>query len=293
MKKITFLAALLFAFGMNAQDEIFYDGFESYEDFTIEDFGGWTQLDLDGGTTWGSEDMDFPNESYVGAGIIFNMSAATCNTEDCSGYDSFAGDKGLYFFASGAGGTAFPNDDYAISPQISLAGASGTKLSLFAKVITDIYGPDLFSVGVSTTGNAPGNFTMLGDPINPPTDYDYYEFDLSDYDGEDIYIAIHCTTDDGFILMIDEFTVEGTLSTTDHNINGFSQFYSAQTKTLTISANDALSNISLFNVLGQQVISKNLSSNNEVISLASLKDGVYIANVVANGQTATFKIVKR
>ncbi|NCT19324.1 MAG: T9SS type A sorting domain-containing protein, partial [Flavobacteriia bacterium] len=32
---------------------------------------------------------------------------------------------------------------------------------------------------------------------------------------------------------------------------------------------------------------------NEVISLASLKDGIYIANVTANGQTTSFKLIKR
>src|SRR5690606_23365655 len=82
-------------------------------------------------------------------------------------------------------------------------------------------------------------------------------------------------------------------SVADNAIAGFSQFYSTQTKDLTISANDAFSNITLFNIVGQQVISKKLSSNNETINLSSLKDGVYLANVTANGNTATFKIVKK
>lgn len=84
-----------------------------------------------------------------------------------------------------------------------------------------------------------------------------------------------------------------TLGVADNTIAGFSHIYSAQTKNLTISANDALSSINLFNIAGQQVISQKLSSNNETINLSTLKDGVYLANVTANGNTATFKIVKR
>ena len=50
------------------------------------------------------------------------------------------------------------------------------------------------------------------------TSYKKYEFDLSEFDGKDIYIAINCTTDDGLILMIDDFKVTAeTLSTSDIN----------------------------------------------------------------------------
>ena len=33
--------------------------------------------DLDGGTTWGANAVDFENESYVGTGIIYNQALAT------------------------------------------------------------------------------------------------------------------------------------------------------------------------------------------------------------------------
>jgi hypothetical protein len=87
--------------------------------------------------------------------------------------------------------------------------------------------------------------------------------------------------------------VETEVGIEDQTIAGFSQFYNPQSKNLTIAANENFSSISLFNVLGQQVLSRNLSSNNEVINLSNMKDGVYIANVTAGGNTTTFKIVKR
>lgn len=84
MKKVLFslvlLAGLTF---VNAQVTIFGDSFESYEDFTIEDFGGWIQVDNDGGETWGVTELgDFPNVNYIEAGMIFNAVALNLHSTD-------------------------------------------------------------------------------------------------------------------------------------------------------------------------------------------------------------------
>lgn len=199
----------LLSFGAAAQTVIFEDSFEDYEDFTIEDFGEWTQYDFDGGITWGVEELpSYPNEGYVGSGIIFNASAIGADPD----YYGNTGDKALFFFASGASGSNYPNDDWTVSPLISLDGVTNAKLSLYAKALTDLYGPDQFEIGVSTTGNDPSSdeFEIISNMINPEAGfYEEYEFDLSAYDGQDIHIGIHCTTDDGLLLMIDDFLVTG------------------------------------------------------------------------------------
>ena len=64
---------------------VWRDNFECYDPFAIENIGDWVMYDLDGGTTWGANAVDFTNESYVGTGIIFNYpltgsDAATWNT---------------------------------------------------------------------------------------------------------------------------------------------------------------------------------------------------------------------
>tara|TARA_R110002072_G_scaffold300571_5_gene478361 strand:+ start:7225 stop:7986 length:762 start_codon:yes stop_codon:yes gene_type:complete len=93
---------------------------------------------------------------------------------------------------------------------------------------------------------------------------------------------------------IEDYTVNvSSLSVADNTIDGFNYFYSVQSKELTVSANIEMTSISIFNLIGQEVIAKNLNSNNEVINLSNLKEGVYLANVIANGQKTTFKLVKR
>src|SRR5690606_21012192 len=48
------------------QQQIFYEGFESYADFTIGNVGGWTTYDLDGDPTYSDDTYNFPGEGYTG-----------------------------------------------------------------------------------------------------------------------------------------------------------------------------------------------------------------------------------
>ena len=205
MKKILLSLFATAALTANAQETIFFEDFESYTNFTITDFGGWKQHDLDGGETWAITDVTFPNQNYIGAGIIFNNSQATGST---TAMNPYAGQKGLYFFASGANQTAYPNNDWTISPKISLVGVTGGKLELYAKG-NQLYGPDRFNISVSTSQDLNTFTTFLNStPVVPPsTGYTKYTFDLSAYDGQEVYIAINCTTNDGLYLMIDNFRV--------------------------------------------------------------------------------------
>lgn len=296
MKKTLFSLSLLAGLTLaSAQVTIFQDGFEDYDDFTIDNFGDWIQVDVDGGTTWGSSDVDFPNESYVGAGIIFNLSQATILT-DGSGYAAYNGDKGLYFFASGANNTAFPNNDWVISPQISLSGAVGSKLRLYAKALTDQYGPDVFDIAISTTGTDLTDFEFITAPIQPPTEYELYEFDLSDYDGQDIYIAINCTTDDGFVLMIDDFEVvaDEVLAVSDLNRSVSALYPNPVADAFQVNLSSKFNSndvkVAVTDLTGKLVKS---FGNSTSYNIADLAPGVYIVTITDGKTTETRKVVKK
>lgn len=196
-------------------------------------------------------------------------------------------------------------DEWLISPSIDLSSATSVELTfdffMSYNWMVAQSGADL-NVKVSSDGgttwdqlwreedasdyfnNVNQNFTWI--PVAP--------IDLSAYEGEsDVKVAFNFLGDDGAETRVDNFAVSGTLSISDNNINGFNYFFSTQSKNLTINANNAFSSISIFNVLGQEVVNKNLSSTSEVINLASLNNGIYIANVISNGQKATFKLIKR
>jgi len=292
MKKITLLAAVFVAFTMNAQVTIWEESFEDYQDFDIA-IPEWDQWDLDGSITYLFESFDFINEGYTGTAIIFNSNTMTdtdpSNPEDRLPLAARTGEKGLYMVAA----QSLLNDDYIITPQIDLTSVNAAQFSFWAKSFTDFYGLERFHVLLSTTSSNYFDFTVeLSDgELQAPLEYTEYSYDLSDYEGQMVYLAIHYVAQDSFVFQMDDFLVQGNiLSIEDNLFNNFNHYIT--NNKLVINASTSLENIQLYNLLGQEVISKKLSNTNETINIESLDTGIYIAKVSIQGNSKSFKIVK-
>jgi len=185
--------------------DTFADGFETYTDFAL-DFAPWTQIDNDGGETWGITDVTFPNSGYIGSYIIFNPAEATPALT--TGWEPHIGSK--YAAVFDAVTASAPNDDWLITPQLRLG--SGYDLDFYAKSYTDQYGLERFKVGVSTTGTDVGDFTIInpGSYVEAPTAWTNYNYDLSSYADQDVYIAIICVSNDAFVFMVDDVTINNS-----------------------------------------------------------------------------------
>jgi len=267
------------------------DNFECYEPFIISDIGDWIMYDLDGGTTWGANAVDFENESYVGTGIIYNDELATPTGGPVPEWDTHQGDQGLYFVASGANGTTIPNDDWMISPEFSLSGITSPIFSMKAKSVNDTYGLERFQIAVGNSTDY-NEFTVISDGayIEAPTEWTTYEFDLSAYEGENIRIAIHYVGNDSFVLQTDSFKVEGTLGLIENEISDFEYYYNPFNDMLNMSSSEKLSNIQIFNILGQKIIEEDINSYNHQINLANLSTSIYFIKVESNNGVNTFKL---
>ena len=267
------------------------DNFECYDPFIISDIGDWIMYDLDGGTTWGANAVDFENESYVGTGIIYNDEISTPTGGPVPEWNTYQGDQGLYFIASGANGTTIPNDDWMISPEFSLSGITSPIFSMKAKSVNDTYGLERFQIaaGNSTDYN---EFTVISDGtyIEASTDWTTYEFDLSAYEGENIRIAIHYISNDSFVLQTDSFKVEGTLGLSENEIYDFEYYYNPLNDVLTMTSGEKLSNIQIFNILGQKLIEKEINSYNYQINLSNLATSIYFIKVESNNGAKSFKL---
>ena len=292
MKKITLLAAVFVAFTMNAQVTIWEEGFENYQDFDIA-IPEWYQWDLDGSETYLFESFDFVNEGYTGTGIIFNSNTITdadpSNPEDRLPLAARTGEKGLYMVAA----QSLLNDDYIITPQIDLTAINAAQFSFWAKSFTDFYGLERFHVLLSTTSSNYFDFTVeLSDgELQAPLEYTEYSYDLSEYEGQMVYLAIHYVAQDSFVFQMDDFLVQGNILGIEDNLfNNFNHYIT--NNNLVMSSSTSLENIQLYNLLGQQVLTKKLSNTNETINIASLDTGVYIAKVSIQGKSKSFKIVK-
>jgi len=271
---------------------VWRDNFECHTEFAISDIGDWVMYDLDGGTTWGANAVDFTNESYVGTGIIYNQELATGTGGDISAWDTYEGNQGLYFFASGANGTTFPNDDWMISPEFTLSGVTSPTFSMWAKSVNDTYGLERFQVGVGNSTDY-NDFTIIseGTYIEAPTNWTQYQFDLSQYEGQTIRIAIHYMANDSFVLQTDSYTVDGTLGIEDSVINNFEYFYNVSSKTLEMTSDETLRKIQIFNILGQKVFEENINSNVHTSNLTDLGTSIYIVNIEGTTGVKSFKLL--
>ena len=102
---------------------------------------------------------------------------------------------------------------------------------------------------------------------------------------------------DNFILSaegVDPEEVLEVLSLDDNSsIEGFQMFPNPTSNELTISASRNIEGVTVFNMLGQNVLEQNLSATSGTINVSSLETGAYLLQVTADGQTEAYKFVKQ
>jgi PKD repeat protein len=200
----------------------FFDGFENHNDFALS-FAPWTMIDGDGSETYGILDTYFPNNGYTGSFIIFNPSNASPPLSGA--WASKSGKKYAACFAA----IDFPNNDWLISPPIQLGNSSS--MSFWAKSITDAYGLERFRVGVSTTGTDPSDFTIIStNPyVEASINWTQFAYNLSAYNNQNVYIAIHCVSNDAFAFFVDDFVVQSDGATVNIFEGDYAGFFDTST----------------------------------------------------------------
>ncbi|HOV16738.1 MAG TPA: choice-of-anchor J domain-containing protein [Candidatus Cloacimonadota bacterium] len=144
------------------------------------------------------------NESFEGATFppsdwsIFNYGDA--NTWQRS---SAASHTGLY--CSSITFSLAAHDDWLITPKLCPQAGSNV-LSFWAKNYSSSY-IEQFNVKLSVTDNQLSSFTVtLASNISPPTDWMNYNFNLSAYNGMNIYVAVQAISANMFYLYLDDFS---------------------------------------------------------------------------------------
>lgn len=284
MKKITFLAALLVAFSMNAQ--IFSDNFD-LEIVDATTYTNWTTSDLDGDTeTWEVFDADATGNAWIFSGL---------------GADSDSWESG------NANSPMNPDNWLVTTAAIDLTTATGVELvyQVGTYQTNGTFLDDQYAVWMSTSsdpatimGETPLRQQTVGDEVTAAAgdgsdSATEITIDASAFAGQMVYLAFrHWNTFDNNSVLIDNVRVSDPLSVGDESFNGFIHALDANGN-LKLVANTPMESVQLFNVLGQQVVNQRLTTSNEVVNIAALNTGVYIATVTIEGQSKTFKIIKK
>lgn len=191
--------------------------FESYADFSTT-FSPWILYDIDGTPTYGMENVTFPNSGIAMSFIIFNPANTSPSQSADTELAAYSGSKFAACFNSipAQGPT---NNDWLITSNLSLG--SNSSLSFYGKSYSTQWGAEKLQVLVSTTGTEIGDFTEItSDIIQLPEDWTPYQFDLSAYDNQDVYVAFQCLSEDAFILMLDDVLVSTEESTVGSTLSG-------------------------------------------------------------------------
>lgn len=307
MKKLLLSFLILLGFNANSQTVLFEDGFEFYDDFAITAVGDWTLTDIDLRPTYGFTGLTFLNSGVAKSFQVFNATQTTSSTTGAvtpltpsatSDWTAKTGDKHMVCFASVPNAAAPTNNDWLISPQITLA--TSNVLKFWAKACDATYFQERFSVSVSTTGTTPANFTAISSGAfitTPNITWVEYTYNLpATYDNLPVYIGIKCTSPDMFGFAIDDFSVTGTvLATESFFTQNFKVYPNPATTVVNLSSknNTTINQVQITDLNGRVIKSIAVNEVSTQINIADLNAGVYFLKATSNNGVGVTKIVKK
>ena len=118
--------------------------------------------------------------------------------------------------------------------------------------------------------------------------------DISAATGDLVYIGLrHHDVTDMYTLNIDNVSVtSSTMSNEDFTLDNIEYTFNQDTNILRITSTEVLSNIQIYNMLGQEVLNNKLNQTSESVDLSDFSSAVYIVNIEGNNsRTKNFKLV--
>jgi hypothetical protein len=95
-----------------------------------------------------------------------------------------------------------------------------------------------------------------------------------------------------YYLYVDDIMVQATLATNAFDNNGFTYYPNPVKDVLNLAYTQEITNVAVFNLLGQQVITKVVNANQSQIDMSNLSKGTYMVKITADNQVKTIKVIK-
>ena len=108
----------------------------------------------------------------------------------------------------------------------------------------------------------------------------------------DVYVFAVCGDGLSTLLGPTSFTTE-ELSVESQNFAGFSFYPNPTNSIINLKSNNQIEKLTLYDILGKKVKQSAPNSLNTVINLAQLNSGVYLLQVEINGDSKTYKVIKK
>ena len=198
-------------------------------------------------------------------------------------------------------GSAFTPDNWVIMGPIDLTNVSDALLEWEVQALDPAYCNENYSVYVGSSNNYSdllGSSVIYTETLESGGDacgsWANRSLDISAATGDLVYIGLrHHDVTDVYIISIDNVSVtSSTMSNEDFTLDNIEYTFNQDTNILRITSTEVLSNIKIYNMLGQEVLNNKLNQTSESVDLSDLNSAVYIVNIEGNNsRTKNFKLV--
>ena len=94
-------------------------------------------------------------------------------------------------------------------------------------------------------------------------------------------------------LYVDDITIDVNLSNGEFDKSNFTFYPNPVKDILNLSYSQNITNVSVYNLLGQKVLEKNINSNSTQVNMSEFASGSYLVKVTSENQTKTIKVIKK
>lgn len=156
-----------------------------------------------------------------------------------------------------------------------------------------------FGVAVSTESNTNADdFTIVWETdmtAKSPGDWYYYDIDLRDYQGQDIYVAIvHFACSDQFMLNIDDVTLYRTYDdVAEGQLTQVAVFPNPASDRLRVESAEKIESYELYDMTGALIRRQHVESKTFDIDLNELPAGAYLINIHQGHTRQVKRFVKK
>ncbi|MFA8299663.1 MAG: choice-of-anchor J domain-containing protein [Hyphomicrobiales bacterium] len=260
----------------------FVENFERIGAFT-ETYAHWKSVDLDKKAVFGVNNFDYANESSPVGFLVFNPSKTSPAT-------SMKCKEGSQMGVAIPPSDQTEANDWMISPKLKMEKSMAFKF--WAQSPVTNYGPSKFAVYVSTTDDNPNSFVKIseGKHLTNGADWTEFSFDLSEYEGKDIHVAINNVSKASFFFFIDDLRVisaEGI----DEVENKTKIFPVPSNEMVYVSSEYEFEGYKIYNQLGQLVLQREGKAKAFNVNISELDEGVYFIHLAGEAGKISKRII--
>lgn len=228
------------------------------------------------------------NDECDGA-IALTVDAAFCNGANNNGDNSGATDSGIGL----AECFSYGENDVWFTFTVPTGVAT-------VDISTDFTGGTLVDTEIALYSGDCGDLTEIDcdqdggeTELSNGNDYNSIIEDVEVNVGETYYVRVAGYSSDDAGTFCLEISTNETLSAEDFNKNGLKVYPNPVKDILTLSDTENITNVAVFNLLGQEVVSKTINATQSQIDMSDLASGSYLVKITADNQVKTVKVIKK